>query len=398
VVTLLPDTYYVICGLVNIGPNRIEVPPSSVLAGKDPLVDTITAQTPPFSPIRPLITFRLGGTIRDLAVIWPVRDAAIVFGAAGDEAVAPRCVAWNLSISGARDGIALLGDIEAVTISRINCQGLDSAVIQPPFGEVVEAIGALYLSEIASIGNPASSRQVRLQGRGKVLACSALVFFDGAGSVGIDISGQWDVLQFWGCAYFATGTPSQIVDASTGAIETTGTATQSEAAAMVGYSNSTTRGEISVFQPGGGVATITPTGAYVPVGDGAPGHPVYTLGASSVRFALSGGPNTDTQTIQYIGLRPCVCAVAVSLTVALAAGFIVAPRTIGARLLRNGVIEPDTTWEGGFTPGAVTATAGTIAFSTGLTLQPGDTLQLEIANLGPGPGFLVVTGAEISIS
>ncbi len=89
---------------------------------------------------------------------------------------------------------------------------------------------------------------------------------------------------------------------------------------------------------------------------------------------------------------------AVSLTVALAAGFIVASRTIGARILRNGVIEPDTTWEGGFTPGAIGATAGTVAFSTGLTLQPGDTLQLEIANLGPGPGFLVVTGAEISIS
>ncbi|MCP4243548.1 MAG: hypothetical protein GY772_23585, partial [bacterium] len=224
-------------------------------------------------------------------------------------------MAWNLSISGARDGIALLGTIGGCTISRITCQGLDTAVLQPPSFEAPAAIRALYISEIASIGNPASSRQVRLQGRGESLACSALVFFDGAGSVGIDISGPWDTLQFWGCAYFAAGTPSQIIDASTGAVETTGTAVQSEAAAMVGYTNSTTRGEISVFQPGGGTATITPTGAYVPVGDGAPGHPLYTLGASSVRFALTGGPNADTQTIEYIGLRPCVCTVAVSLTV-----------------------------------------------------------------------------------
>jgi len=394
VITLLPDTYYVICGLVNIGPNRIEVPPTSVLAGKDPLVDSLTADP---LPIRDLVSLPEGGTIRDLALVWPVRGSAIVFGStSGPPAL--RCVAWNLSISGARDGIALYGTIGACTISRITCQGLDTAVLQPPSFEAPAAIRALYISEIASIGNPASSRQVRLQGRGESLACSALVFFDGAGSVGIDISGPWDTLQFWGCAYFAAGTPSQIIDASTGAVETTGTAVQSEAAAMVGYTNSTTRGEISVFQPGGGTATITPTGAYVPVGDGAPGHPLYTLGASSVRFALSGGPSTDTQTIEYIGLRPCVCTVAVSLSVALAGGFITTPRAIGARLLLNGAVLPDATWEGGFAPGAIGVTAGSIAFTTGITLQPGDQLQIEIANLGADPGNLVVTGAEVSIS
>jgi hypothetical protein len=395
VVTLLPDTYYVICGLVNIGPNRIECPPNSVIAGKDPLVDTITAQTPPFAPIRPLITFRLGGTIRDLAVIWPVRDAAIVFGAAGDEAVAPRCVAWNLSISGARDGIALLGDIEAVTISRINCQGLDSAVIQPPFVEVVEAIGALYLSEIASIGNPASSRQVRLQGRGKVLACSALVFFDGAGSVGVDISGQWDVLQFWGCAYFATGTPSQIIDASTGATETTGTATQSEAAAMVGYTNSTTRGSISLF--GGSLQPNPGAGTYAPIGFGIIGYPLFALSGSSVRCALGGGPTADLQTLEYIGARPYVADISVSCTVGTGTGFITASRTFGVRLLKNGAVLPGATWEGGLAPGAIAVTSSSVSFSVPDTLSAGDQLKIEIANLTDG-AQLVVTGAQIVIS
>jgi len=67
VITLLPDTYYVICGLVNIGPNRLEVPPSSVLAGKDPLVDTITADP---LPIRDLVSFPQGGTICQVWRLW----------------------------------------------------------------------------------------------------------------------------------------------------------------------------------------------------------------------------------------------------------------------------------------------------------------------------------------
>jgi hypothetical protein len=395
VITLLPDTYYVICGLVNIGPNRIEVPPSSVLAGKDPLVDSLTADP---LPIRALVTFQLGGTIRDLSLVWPVRDSAIVFGSALGPP-ASRCVVWNLSISGARDGIALVGNIAAATISRISCQGLDTAILQPPV-EVSAAIRALYISEIASIGNPATSRQVRLQGRGESLACSALVFFDGAGSVGIDISGPWDTLQFWGCAYFASGTPSQIIDASTGAIETTGTATQSEAAAMVGYTNSTTRGSISVFQPGGGVPTVTPVGSYVPVGNGAPAHPLYALGSSSVRFALislGGAPGADAQVLEYGG-RPYIGSVTLSLSVALAGGFITTPRAIGARLLLNGVVIPDATWEGGFAPGAIGVTAGSLSFTTGITLDAGDQLQIEIANLGAAPGDLIVTGAEVSVS
>jgi hypothetical protein len=87
-----------------------------------------------------------------------------------------------------------------------------------------------------------------------------------------------------------------------------------------------------------------------------------------------------------------------SLSVALAGGFITTPRAIGARLLLNGAVLPDATWEGGFAPGAIAVTAGSLSFTTGITLQSGDQLQIEIANLGIDPGNLVVTGAEISIS
>ena len=396
VITLLPDTYYVICGTVNIGPNRIEVPPTSVLAGKDPLVDTLTAN---IAPVRDLVTLPQGGTIRDLALAWPVRASGVMFGEFGGP-TAERCVAWNLSVIGAEFGVRYQGLIGAATIDRLTTtQALRSVYQSQDTESDVSFISFLSVQNVASLDQIAGGTQLRLDGGGQALAMASCFIRAGDPSIqGVFIITNWATLQFWGCAYFGPGVSSEIQDLATGAIETTGTATQSEAAAMVGYTNSTTRGEISVFQPGGGTATITPVGSYVPVGDGAPGHPLYTLGASSVRFALSGGPSTDTQTIEYIGQRPCVCTVSVSLTVALAAGFLVAPRTIGARLLRNGVVEPDTTWEGGFAPGAVTATAGTVAFTSGLTLDPGDELQLELANLGPGPGSLVVTGAEISIS
>jgi len=391
VITLLPDTYYVFCGAVDIGPNRIEVPPTSVLAGKDPLVDSLTADP---APPRPLLTLPQGGTVRDLALVWPVRNSAIVFGATGPTA-ALNCVAWNLSISGAREGIALFGTIVLCTISRLVCQGLDTAVLQPPSFEPGAAVRALYISEVASISNPASSRQIRLQGRGESLACSALVFFDGAGTVGIDISGPWDTLQFWGCAYFATGTPSEITDAATGATETTGTATQSEAAAMVGYSNSTTRGSISLF--GGSLQPNPGAGIYAPIGFGVIAYPLFTLSGSSVRCALGGGPTTDLQTLEYIGSRPYVADISVSCTVGTGTGFITASRTFGVRLLKNGVVLPGATWEGGLAPGAIGVTSASVAFSVPDTLESGDELKLEIANLTDA-AQLVVTGAQIVIS
>jgi hypothetical protein len=255
---------------------------------------------------------------------------------------------------------------------------------------------------IASESNPAGAKQILLQGVSDAVACSAMVVADSdPTAIGIDIPTPARSLQFWGCAFDGNGIPSSILDPNTGALLTTGTAAQSEAAAMVGYDNSTTRGSISVFQPGGGVATITPVGSYVPVGNGAPAHPLYALGSSSVRFtliSLGGAPGADVQVLEYVGIRPYVGSVTLSLSVALAGGFITTPRAIGARLLLNGAVLPDATWEGGFAPGAIAVTAGSLSFTTGITLQSGDQLQIEIANLGIDPGNLVVTGAEISIS
>jgi hypothetical protein len=402
VVTLLPDTYYVICGTVNIGPNRIEVPPSSVLAGKDPLVDTITADP---LPIRDLVSFPQGGTIRDLALAWPVRAAAVQFGVLASPPAPPaaNCVAWNLSILNPRDGVAFRGLVGFATVSRITARNVERTIYQAPGPALGDsAIGALYATMIASESNPAGAKQILLQGVSDAVACSAMVVADSdPTAIGIDIPTPARSLQFWGCAFDGNGIPSSILDPNTGALLTTGTAAQSESVAMVGYDNSTTRGSISVFQPGGGVATITPVGSYVPVGNGAPAHPLYALGSSSVRFtliSLGGAPGADVQVLEYVGIRPYVGSVTLSLSVALAGGFITTPRAIGARLLLNGAVLPDATWEGGFAPGAIAVTAGSLSFATGITLQSGDQLQIEIANLGIDPGNLVVTGAEVSVS
>ena len=164
---------------------------------------------------------------------------------------------------------------------------------------------------------------------------------------------------------------------------------------MVGYTNSTTRGSISVF---GGFPQPNPgAGSYVPIGLGVPGYPLFALSGSSVRCSLGGGATTDTQTLQYIGARPYVADVSVSVTLATATGFITASRTIGVRLLKNGAVLPGATWEGGLAPGAIAVTAAAVNFSVPDTLNPGDELKVEIANLTDG-AQLIVTGAQIVIS
>jgi hypothetical protein len=223
------------------------------------------------------------------------------------------------------------------------------------------------------------------------------MFFDspGATGVGIEITQPWATVQFWGCAFFGAGTPSAIADPTTGATETTGTATNSEAAAMVGYTNSTTRGSISVF---GGSLQVNPgAGVYAPIGLGVLGYPLFALAGSSVRCALGGGPTTDLQTLEYIGARPYVADISVSCTVGTGTGFITASRTFGVRLLKNGVVLPGATWEGGLAPGAIAVTSASVSFSVPDTLSAGDQLKIEIANLTDG-AQLVVTGAQIVIS
>jgi len=62
IVTLLPDTLYRFCGGVDVGANILDLPSSSVAAGDDPLVDSVTGTQS--------TVFRLaeGGTIKDLAI------------------------------------------------------------------------------------------------------------------------------------------------------------------------------------------------------------------------------------------------------------------------------------------------------------------------------------------
>jgi len=393
VITLLPNTYYVICGLVNIGPNRIEVPPSSVLAGKDPLVDTLTAN---IAPVRDLVTLPQGGTVRDLALAWPVRASGVMFGEFGGPP-AERCVAWNLSVIGAEFGVRYQGLIGAATIDRLTTtQALRSVYQSQDTESDTSFISFLSVQNVASLDQIAGGTQLRLDGGGEALAMASCFIRAGDPSIqGVFIITNWNTLQFWGCAYFGPGVSSEIQDLATGAIETTGTATQSEAAAMVGYSNSTTRGSISLF--GGSLQPNPGAGIYVPIGQGVGGYPLFALSGSSVRCALGGGPTTDLQTLEYIGARPYVADIAVSVTVGTGTGFITASRTFGVRLLKNGVVLPGATWEGGLAPGAIAVTSAAVSFSVPDTLNSGDELKLEIANLTDG-AQLVVTGAQIVIS
>jgi len=322
---------------------------------------------------------------------------SVKFGAYGGPA-AENCVVWNLAIALATTGVLFEGVIGLATIDRLTTDTALESIAQGPFlpDQGPSFISFISVQNVASLSQVAGGSQLVFRGTGEALAMASCFIRAGdPATAGVRVQTPWPTLQFWGCAYFGPGTSSEIADASTGAIETTGTATQSEAAAMVGYSNSTTRGSISLF--GGSLQPNPGAGIYVPIGQGVLAYPLFTLSGSSVRCALGGGPTTDLQTLEYIGARPYVADIAVSVTVGTGTGFITASRTFGVRLLKNGAVLPGATWEGGLAPGAIAVTSAAVSFSVPDTLEQGDELKLEIANLTDG-AQLVVTGAQIVIS
>jgi len=111
VVTLDPDTLYKFCGNVDVGANILDLPPSSVAAGDDPLVDSVTGTQS--------TVFRLseGGTVKDLAI----RNAELVGSAilvGGSVAPVQAAVFFNISVNAADQGTLIIGQIAAITFAR----------------------------------------------------------------------------------------------------------------------------------------------------------------------------------------------------------------------------------------------------------------------------------------
>lgn len=151
------------------------------------------------------------------------------------------------------------------------------------------------------------------------------------------------------------------------------------------------RGSIYIFAPANAVTTVTPgVGVFIPIGTGNPGtHPLYLPSADGqIGFTVVGG-TAPSQLLQYDGPGDARCYIA--WNVAQHSTFF-ASQDVAGRVLKNGAPITQTV-------------SGTEAFgpflgnSSNLTpvdVSPGDTFQLEVANISGGSD-LFVDAASLTI-
>jgi len=404
VVTLDPDTYYVFCGNVNVGNNRIFCPPSSVIAGKDPLVDSVIYDWDG-SPPQSFINFPEGGTLKDLGLRLirpPISEGpgprAIEVGASGN--AGSNCVIFNSSINAFRVGVFIPGSgaVDSIDISRQFVVNTETAVQIGTNSRIPAVVGSILIQNQFVIGTSTGFSR-GLQFNNCAVASAAFLgnqFVANTGSC-IGIQGQAafsiDTFRIASSSFDRSSAPAA-VPSSFGLGVTTENQINTNAVNCVGYPNSVTRASTTVFnvptQPNPG------PGIYVPVGLGVPVAPLFVLSPSSVRFVLDGA-TTSSQVLRYIGLDPYVSSINVNLTAGISAGFITAPRIIGVRLLKNGAVLPAATWTGGLAPGAIGQTAAAISFTVAETLDTNDELSLEVSNL-TDLAPLLITGAQIAVT
>ena len=384
IVTLLPNTLYRFCGAVDVGANILDLPSSSVAAGDDPLVDSVTGTQS--------TVFRLaeGGTIKDLAIrnVELVGSAILIGGIAAPVQAA---VIFNVSVSAADQGTLIVGQIAAVTFARYLSQAARHSIqIGTPEDRTV--VGAISVDQAVLTSTQADFRGIVVDigtSIGSFAFAQTLVTGTDLSAVGVQIrSAAVTTIRASSCAYAGLGTPSAIVQPPPLGLATFGSAVQSEAVGCVGFDNSLQRGSIQIQNA---LTPIPGPGIPVPVGTPAAS---YVLDPSSIRVSLD-GPNAPAQSIRFDRLAPYSAEITVSLSVQVAIGLTFTPRIIVAGIEINGVATA--LQFPGTTPDFTTQAPVSISFVTPATLQGGDLVRLLISNQTDAANLEVVA-ARVTIT
>jgi len=368
VITLAPDTLYRFCGPVDIGPNLLDQPSSTVVAGDDPLVDSITGTQ------STVVRMREGGTIKDVAIrnAELIGSAILVGGTAGSSV--PAAVIFNVSVSSADDGTLVLGQVAAITFARYLSQASRHSIrVGGPEARTVA--GAISVDQAVLTSTQADFRGIQVHASasiGSFAFAQTLTAGADATAVGVEIQTPLvTTIRASSCAFAGLGTPDIIAQPPPLAAGTFGSAVQSESVGCVGFENSLQRGSATLQNA---LTPIPAVGTPVPLGE-----PVdsYTLDASSVRVSLVGA-TAPTQVLRFDRVAPYSGLVAVSLSIEVAVGFTFTPRVIRAGVLKNGV--PIGVPFAATTPDFSSAAPVSLSFATPTELVGGDELQVLVSN------------------
>ena len=371
-IQLAPDTLYRFCGDVDIGANTLVATSTTVIAGDDPLVDSVT------SSARPTVRLPDGGTVKDLAIrSSSFLGVGVQVGVPGGSLT--NAVIFNVSVAAAEVGILVLGSVTGISIARALIAGsLVSIQLGEP--ETRSTVAAISIDQ-ALLTSPAGAawRGVLVavgSGVGSFSVSQSLFTALGPADIGIEIdTANVATIRASSIAFSdpgATGaTPAAIAQPPPLPTATLGSAVQGEAVGCTGFSNSLQRGSATIQNA---LTVISAAGTPVPIG-----QPVdsYTLDPSSVRISLVGA-TAPTQVLRFDRLAPYSGLVAVSVSVEVAVGFTFTPRVVRCGVLKNGV--PIGVPFAGTTPDFSSAAPVSLSFATPTALVGGDELQVLISN------------------
>ena len=374
------DTLYRICGGVDVSPLTVRLQSSTVLAGEDPLVDSLRSTVE-----GPAVYLPEGGTVKDLSIaqirpVRPLTGSAIQICEVGG-VIVDAAVVFNVAVRGAASAIRVAGRARMISIARVTSMGSPVAVLLD--GDLANPAQVEQISiDQAVVANPGDQVQgVVVTDQTSVSSMSVslmVVNATTAGDFGIrtGLLGLITTLRVSSCAYFGPGTPSEISQGPPLPFGTTGTARNSEAVGCVGFTNSRTRAAAQIAN-----ATTPNTGALTPIGT--PAGPTYLLSPGTSRFRLDGltGPS---QSLEYTGFAPADVTVTGYLSVQVASGFSVVPRVVvfaifvdrddGLGFVQVGLPFAATT------PNFSSAAPCFVAVSEGISIEQGYKLQLRLLN------------------
>jgi len=384
IISLQPDTLYKFCGDVDIGANVLELPPSSVIAGDDPLVDSVSGT------LSRVVQMATGGTVKDIAVRnTGVSGAAILVG----NSVFPvdAAVIFNVSVSAPDQGTRIQGTVAAITFARYLSQAARHS-IEISSAESRTTVGAISVDQALLTAAVPDFRGIFVDATSTIgsfaFAQTLVTGFD-ASSIGVEIQTPLvSTIRAASCAFQGNGVSSEIAQPPPLASATFGSAVQSESVGCVGFQNSLQRGSATIENA---PTFISGVGVFTPIGFPADS---YTLDPSAIRISLVGA-TAPTQVLRFDRLAPYSGLIAVSVSVQVAVGLTFTPRVIRARVLLNGV--PVGIPFSGTTPDFTTAAPVSLSFATPAELVGGDEVQLEIANATDAANLFVVV-ARITIT
>lgn len=373
---LEPNTLYLVQAMVDIGDSYLLLDSVSVISGVSPVASKITNSHEEF-------LVRGTGSLRFLQLQANGDNATAVVG---DDAFGSGTLSIDTcSIVDSRLAIDVQS-VATLSITRMFLRGNSrDVVISGPVGR-----GQIdQLQEIGSVLDP--SYRVLVVDDTAVLGPLKIV----DGQFDLSVNGQ-AVFEFSPNAIYPANTELQVlqnnITLANGAVALAPGSLQKTDPRLVFRGNSAIVDSAFVgsigFDDNTVVSVIPAVDTYVPVGNGAPTHPLFQLTLSSERFSVE-GDEAQSQELVYLGLETITVTLAISGTLERVGG---GTNIVRLRASKNGVPV-----DGSVGSSESNSLANSITRIVPVVLETGDRIQFEIAN-GTDADNIRVRSARLTLA